>query len=231
MTKHLTTCSSLFLLAILGTGCGAIEDGVDDLATVGIGREALSEVRIERTVDLGPARLPACLPVSITLPSSNITAALSPTGEGCTLTVRQPDLLLFDQEEIEQARSDVGNFDVSGIRSASVVVDQVEIADADGAPLALSRYISALAAQIDGATLLDRTEPGVLEGDAELTRKLPSSLVDKLKAAVKSNQPVTADVSVTLWLRAEALTELPSMLSMLVVLQPQLEVNVVDAAL
>jgi hypothetical protein len=232
MMKHLKSRTGLLLIATATSlGCGAIKDGVDDLATVGIGRDALSAVRIERSIDLGPARLPACLPVSITLPTSNISATLAPTNEGCTLTVRQPDLQLFDQQEIEQARRDIGDFDVDGVRSASVVVDQVQIAGADAAPLALSRFIDALAVQVDGAQLLDRTAPSAVEGDAELTRKLPSSLVQKLKASVKSNQPVTADVSITLWLRAEALTELPGMLDLLVVLQPQLEVNVVDATL
>lgn len=219
----------LFTIAILSTGCSAIAEKADDLTTISIGADQLSAVQIDQSMTLGEGQLPACLPITITLPSSNITVAMQPTDAGCSLNLHQPDLVLLDQAEIATAREKTKHFDVDGVRSGSVAVEKLELHTADGAPLALSEYVTALSVQVDGQTLLDGITPAALEGETGLKRELPSSIIDKLKTSVKTNQSTTADVSVTLWLQAQTLTNLPGTLKMLVVLQPELEVNIIDA--
>ena len=53
--------------------------------------------------------------------------------------------------------------------------------------------------------------------------------MEDLKASVKANEAARADVVISLWLRTPS--ELPDTLRMRVVIQPTLQVNVVDAAL
>jgi hypothetical protein len=56
------------IIATCATGCSAVAKKADELATVSVGADALSAVQIERSMMLGPERLPACLNLSITLP-------------------------------------------------------------------------------------------------------------------------------------------------------------------
>jgi hypothetical protein len=221
----------LVVVAACAAACSAVSKKADELVTVSVGADSLSAVQIERSMVLGPAKLPACLDLSITLPSSNTTVAMQNTDAGCTLSLQQPGLTLFDQQEIENARDQVGPFDVDGVRSGKVSLEKLELWGPDGAPLSLSQYVSAISVQIDRQVLLDKspTSSLLLQGDAKLTSQVPDSVIDKLKSAVKSGQPATADVSITLWLQAQTLTDLPGALKLNLVLQPELEVNLVDA--
>jgi hypothetical protein len=209
--------------------CSAVTKKANDLTTVTLGSDVLSPVQIERTMMLGPERLPGCLNISLTLPSSNTTVAMQSTDSGCTLTVGQPDLTLFDEQDIEKARNEIGSFDVDGVQSGEIIVQKVELWDADGTPLSLSQYVASLSVQVDGETLLDKTAASALEGNAGVTSQLPDSIIEKLKSSVKNGQPATADVSLTLWLQAQTLTNLPGALKMNLVLQPELEVNLAQA--
>jgi hypothetical protein len=220
----------LSILAAMSFSCGGVSNAVDELATVEVGTDALPVVQFERSVTLGVDRLPGCLDFSVTLPSSTTMVALANTADGCALTVAQPDLVLIDEQAIERAREQSGPFDVSGIRSGSIELQKLELATAEGAPLSLADYVDALSIQLDSALLLDRVAPSELQGDAQLTRELPSEIIDELKASLTNDQPATAHVVLTLWLR-DSRTELPETVKLLLVLQPQLEVNVVDAAL
>jgi hypothetical protein len=151
------------------------------------------------------------------------------TDTGCTLSVSQPDLVLLDEQEIEHARDQIGPFDVDGVRSGSVVVKKLELSSGDGTALSLSQYVDALTVQVDGQTLFDRLEPAALEGEPDLTQQLPDSIIEKLKSSLANNQVATADVSIMFWLHGETLTNLPGVLKVLLVLQPQLEVSLIKA--
>jgi hypothetical protein len=70
-----------------------------------------------------------------------------------------------------------------------------------------------------------------LQADARLARELPAPLLDKLKTSLRADQAATADVVVSLWLRRDGLSDLPDTLDMHLVMQPKLQVNIVDAAL
>jgi hypothetical protein len=220
---------SLPWLTALGLGCADVSEAVDDAATVEVGAESLRAVEIERSMSLGIDRIPACLDFSATLPSSNTTVILSNSSTGCSLTVEQPAMVLLDEQAIERAREQSGDFDVDGIRGASLEVQQLELSTAESEPLELSRYVDALTVSVDGEVLLDRVASSELQADTALTRELPTSLLDKLKTALKANEAATADVVIALWLSNDGLVDLPETLRMRVVLQPGLRVNIVDA--
>jgi hypothetical protein len=224
---HLACFSSLVVLAL---GCSGVSNAVDDAATVRVGAESLRAVEIERSMTLGVERIPGCLDFSATLESSNTTVALGASPTGCTLTVDQPGLVLLDDQALERARQESGDFDVSGIRGASLDVQQLDLSTADGEPLTLSKYIDTLSVTVDGAVLLDHVEASELEG-GNLSRDLPDSLIEKLKTSLKDNRAATADVGIALGLRKEGLLDLPDALTLRVVIQPELLVNVIDAAL
>lgn len=219
----------VLVLATCTAACSAVSDKADEFTTVSVGAEALSPVQIERTVMLGPERLPACLNLSLTLPSSNTTVSMQNTAGGCALSLQQPDITLLDEQEIDKARSQIGPFDVDGVRRGRVSVQQLELWDANGTPLTLSEYVASVSVQVDGDAVLDKTPATDVEGGTQLTRQVPDSLVQKIKDAVKNGQPATADVALTLWLQAQTLTNLPGGLKMNLVLQPELDINVVDA--
>lgn len=107
-------------------------------------------------------------------------------------------------------------------------LQKLELSTAHGSPLRLADYVTFVSVQVDGQVVLDRVAPGELEG---LSRQLPASVIDKLRSSLTNNQVATADIVLTLWLSAQTQLSLPDNLTMLLVLQPLLQVNVVDAAL
>jgi hypothetical protein len=229
MTKQLFIIPAcLPFLTALGAGCAATSDAVDDAVTVEVGAESLQAVEMDRSITLDGARIPDCQDFNATIPVTNTTVVLRKSPGGCTLSVQQPDLVLLDEHAIERARAKAGNFDVNGIRSCTLQLQRFDLSTADGAALALSQYIDGITLVIDGEIVLDHVSASELQA-AVLARKLPAPLMEKLKAAVKANQAAAADVEFSLWLRAPA--ELPDTLDMHVVLQPTLQVNVIDAAL
>jgi len=215
-------------MALAGAGCHAASNAVDDAVTVEVGAGTLQTVDMDRSITLDGARIPDCLDFNATVALTNTTVALSNTARGCTLTVEQPDLVLLDQQAAERAREKVGDFDVDGIRSASLELQTLDLSTADGAPLALAQYLDAITLIVDGEIVLDRVTASELQGGA-VTRELPAPLLEDLKAAVKANEAASADVELSLWLRTPS--ELPDTLRMRAVIQPILQVNVVDAAL
>jgi hypothetical protein len=221
--------AQLLLFAVLCVSCSNLTDAADDIATIDLGAEQLSPIEMERSVELGPARLPACIDIGGTVPASSTTVALMNSPQGCVLTVAEPDMVLADQQTIERAREEKGSFDVDGIRGGSVELESLQLTAADGSPLDLADYVAAVSVEVDGDVLLDRIEPKMLTADAKLTRKLPDPLVEKLKTALANNQPATAELGLKLWLTDRTLADPPDALSMKVVLQPKLQVNVVDA--
>jgi hypothetical protein len=104
---------------------------------------------------------------------------------------------------------------------------QIELLTGENQPLVLEKYVDAVTVAVDGAVLLDRVSPDALQ--EPLKRKLPESLINKLKSAVKSDQPATADLELTLWLNALVITNVPTSLSLSLVLQPELEVSLLEA--
>jgi hypothetical protein len=218
------------LAAALSFGCSNIKNAANDAVTIELGADSLSPIQFDQSVTLGPAKLPACLDASAALPSSETTVALMRTDGGCMLTVTQPNLVLADAQTIARARKAKGSFDVDGVRSGSIELQKLDLSLGDGSALKLSDYIDAVSVEIDGEALLDQTATAELEGNAKLTRELPAPIIAKLKRALTNNQVATADVVLTLWLGGQALTNPPDSLKMLLVLQPTLKVNVVDAA-
>jgi len=105
---------------------------------------------------------------------------------------------------------------------------QLELSTPDGQQLTLSQYIDVLTITVDGQALLDHVAITELEA-GNLTCELPNALLDKLKASLKDNQAASADVGISLGIHAGAL--LPDTLTLRVVMQPELRVNVIDAAL
>jgi hypothetical protein len=208
-------------------GCANIHETAADITTISLGSDQLQAVQIEESVTLSDAPLLACVPIQLKLKERNATVALQPSAAGCALTLHQPELVLFDQDEIKQARKKAGPFDVDGIRGGSVALMKLELATGEGEALALSQYVDAISIQIDGAVLLDRMQPEMLK--AELQRKLPDDLIAKLKSSVKNNQPAVADVLLTLWLQPQAILDVPTSLNVSLELQPELEVSLIDA--
>jgi len=178
-------------------------------------------------VKLSEAPLLACVPIQLKLKERNATVALQPSAAGCSLTLHQPELVLFDQDEIKQARKKAGPFDVDGIRGGSVALMKLELATGEGEALALSQYVDAISIQIDGIMLLDKMPPEMLQ--EQLQRKLPDDLIAKLKSSVKNDQPAMADVVLTLWLQPQAIQNVPTSLNVSLELQPELEVSLIDA--
>jgi hypothetical protein len=218
------------LLTALGLGCSGVSQAVDDAVTIRVGAESLRAIEIERSMDLGVDRIPACLSFTATIASSNTTVALGDSPTGCTLTVEQPALVLLDDQAIERARQQSGDFDVNGIRGVTLDVQRVELSTAEGTPLALSKYVDRLTVTVDAELLLERVAASELESGS-VSSELPEPTLEKLKRSLEDNREATADVGIALGLRDEGLVDLPDTFTLRVVMQPELQVNVIDAAL
>jgi hypothetical protein len=216
------------LLSALCVGCAGVSEKAADWTTVSLGADSLQAVQIDESVMLAAQPLPACLPIVLNLQKEDATVTLQPSGADCALTLHQPKLVMFDKDEIYKARQKAGPFDVDGIRSGSVELMKLELLDGDRQPLALAQYVDAVTVQVEGETLLDKMSPAEIEREP-LVRQLPTSLIDKLKQAVKTDEVATVDVVLTLWLRADAIPTIPTALSFSLVLQPELEVSLLEA--
>lgn len=217
----------LALLSVLGVGCADIRETAANITTITLGSDSLSAVKIEQSVKLADQPLIACIPIQLQLEQQNATVSLQPSAAGCALTLNQPGLVLLDKKQIEQARKQVGSFDIDGIRGGSVELMQIELLTGEGQALELEKYVDAVTVAVDGAVLLDKVSPDALQ--EPLKRKLPDALIDKLKNAVKRDQPASADIELTLWLNALVITDVPTSLSLSLELQPELEVSLLEA--
>lgn len=218
----------LVLLSVWCVNCAEVRERAADISTISLGSDQLQPVQINESVKLADAPLVACVPLQLDLPERDATVTLQPSAAGCALTVHQPGLVLFDKDQINRARKQAGPFDIDGIRSGTVELMQLELLTGDDKPLPLAQYVDAVSVQVDGALLLDKMAPEALE-DAPLKRELPKALIDKLKSSVKSNQPATADLVLTLWMNTLVITDVPPSLKLLLVLQPELEVSLLEA--
>jgi hypothetical protein len=218
----------LMLLSVSCVSCANIHETAADITTISLGSDQLQTVQIDESVKLADAPLLACVPIQLPLKERNATVALQPSAAGCALTVHQPDLVLFDQDEIKQARKRAGPFDVDGIRGGSVSLIKLELTSGEGEALPLSQYVDAISIKLDGAMLLDKLQPEMLQAEP-LKRRLPEQLIAKLKSSIKNNQPATVDVVLTLWLQPQAIQNVPTSLNVSLELQPELEVSLIDA--
>jgi hypothetical protein len=218
----------LLLLATYCLGCAQIRDTAADITTISLGSEYIQPVQIEQSVKLADQPLVACIPIQVDLRERSATVTLQPSAAGCALTLRQPELVLFDKKQIDNARKQAGSFDIDGIRGGSVELMQIELLTGDGRPLPLDQYVEALTLEVDGTVLLNKLSPEALENE-QLKRKLPDALVEKLKTSVKNGQPATAEVVLTLWLSGWLIQDVPPSLSMRLMIQPELEVSLLEA--
>jgi len=216
------------MLGALTLGCSGASQAVDDAATVHLGAGALQSVEFDHSMTLEVDRIPDCLDFNATLESTRTTVELSNSPAGCMLTVEQPDLQLLDEQAVDRARKQSGNFDPNGIRRAGLDVMQFELSTAKGEPIPLAQYFDTLTIIVDGQAALDHVAIAQLEA-GDLSCELPEELVAKLKTALKDKQPANADVAIALGIHSGAV--LPDSLELRVVLQPELWVNVVDAVL
>jgi hypothetical protein len=215
-------------LAAIQLGCGAA-DTLDNLTTVTLGAEVLSPIQVDRTVELGATRLPACVNATISDDANQATAQLQNTPNGCVLSVQQANAVLMDADAVKRARDQTSGFDVDSVRSGSVQLQTFQIQTADGTPIDLGQYIASVSLDVNGEALLDHVNPSSLGDDMHKQLTLPSSVVDELKDAVKMNRTATAEVAVSLALTSAAMTSLPSSLHVLFVLQPELQVSLTKA--
>ena len=215
----------LVLAATCCVACAAAED----LVTINIGAGDLQTVKIDQSLQIGDTpQIPSCIPIPITLSQDNASAELMPVAGGCALTLSQTDLVIVDQNEVENARKQAGPFDIDGITGARVELMKLSLQNQDGSALPLAQYVDAVTVQVDNDTVLDKTAASELQNNTPKA-DLPDALVNKLKSAVKSNHPATADVKITFWLDGAKLLQLPTALSISAVIQPELDVNVIKA--
>lgn len=218
----------LLLSAFSVVGCADIRETAAKLTTVSLGSDYIRPVEIDQSVKLADQPIIACLPIEVNLPERNAVVTLTPSAAGCALTLRQPQLTLFDKKQIDNARERAGSFDIDGIRGGSVELLQIDLLNGDGQQLPLEQYVDAVTVEVDGSVLLDKMQPDALLNEMP-KRALPDSLLAKLKGSVKNGQPATADVVLTLWLSSWVIQDVPTSLKMSLVIQPELEVSLLEA--
>ena len=218
----------LWMLSALCVGCADIRETAADITTITLGNNYIQPVEIDESVKLSDEPLVACIPIQVDLPERNAIVTLQPSTAGCALTLHQPELVLFDKKQIDKARKQAGSFDIDGIRGGSVALIQIELLNPEGRTLPLADYVDAVTVEVDGVVLLDRMDPDMLLND-QPKRELPSPLLEKLKSSVKNGQPATANVVLTLWLRGWVIQDVPPSLNMTLLIQPELEVSLLEA--
>lgn len=220
------------LIATLATACSAA-NVVNDAATITVGSGQISPIDIDRSITVGLDRIPACIEGSVMLPDSGAQLSVANSPNGCALTLTEPNLVLLDRAEAEQAQNQSGpiHFDADGIKSGKIMLQSLEVTGADGQPMDLSRTFESVSLTIDGQPMLTRIDPGALQGDSQLSRELPDPILQEVRSAIRNDEQATAQVSLTLVLSDSALSQPPDELDIHAVVQPEFRINVLDAAL
>lgn len=90
----------LLLLSVWCVSCANVREKAAEIMTISLGSDQLQPVKIDDSVKLADQPLLACIPIELTLKERNATVALQPSAAGCALTLHQPELVLFDKEQI-----------------------------------------------------------------------------------------------------------------------------------
>lgn len=213
------------LLGLLG--CNQIQDA----GTVTLDEDDLAPAVVDRRYTLASIALQECTEgtYAATEPDGDSrTVVVESRGSNCAIGLRAEDVVLFDEEQVRTASEALDGFEADGIESIDLRVEEFAVTDAAGASLIpLTRNLELA---VEGTTLLTGADLRRV-GEEPVVVSLPTELVDVATESLEQTEPITVDVEVHLVVPREELVAVPDMLVLSAVLQPLIDIDVLEAAI
>ena len=197
--------------------------------TVYVGAGEIPQIDVVRSYALGDVDLSACPAGDYSIrdaASGQLQTVVVEHGSGgaCDLSFTEPNVLLFDDAQAQQAKDALGSRNVE-VRSAVLIVKSFSVTDENGAPLSVGDGLSSLTVLVDDVPVFgDADLPRLERGD--LVVQLPDELVSKVEQAVKDGDQARAKVAARLEFSATEMASLPRVVHLEMHLQPEVELGV-----
>ncbi|RMG20570.1 MAG: hypothetical protein D6729_02520 [Deltaproteobacteria bacterium] len=218
-----------FVLPALLVGCGALSG----LTTITLGDGELPEFKVDRSYPIGSAGVESCPEGTKTLTdprtSESLTVEISKLSSGCRMSLAQPQMLLFDESEARSASNKLQGMKIQGLESAALLIKDFSLTDENGAAIDLETRVDALSVVVDGNELFTREDILALP-NGPVRKQVSGALLQKLVDGVNNGQAVRADVSAVIDFPQSAMQNLPGTLHVKTTLQPEVNLDVVEAA-
>ncbi len=214
------------LLPVLLVGCG-------DLTTITIGEGDIEPLVHDESYDLAEVPVDECIPGSYATTledGSSATIDLEPEGAVCRATFTLADVVLFDEDEARSASDDLAGREVDGIEEVRLIVEELHLARGDGSSLLTDPGLLGFTLDLDGSQVLTDADLPVSPAAPEVV-VLPKATRDEVIEAVEMERAARGTLVLHLDLDVEAFGTVPAVIDTRVVAQPEVDVDVVDAAI
>lgn len=192
--------------------------------TVTVGEGNIEPLVIDERFDLAQVPAVGCVEGELVMPGGR-TIHLAPSADGCHVTVLNESLLVFDEAQVEAQADELDEGGIAAVRAVDLTVETLELSDQEGAAVTLD----GLVVTVDDTVLLTTDDLGGLAQGSPVTRRLSAASTDRLQEALLTRSRFEVDVEVLVIVRD--ITRLPNVLALFAVIQPSVEVDVVDAVI
>lgn len=217
------------LLPLLLVGCSE----VSDLTTITIGEGTIDPLVHDESYDLAEVPVSECIEGSYTTTledGSTATVELAEDGAACRATFTLADVVLFDEDEARSASDQLDGRDIDGVEEVRLVVEELMLARGDGSSLLTDPGVLGFTLSLDGAQVLTDAGLPVSPASPEVV-VLPEATRDEVIAALEMEREARGTLVLHLELDADAFGTVPSAIDTRVVAQPEVDVDVIDAAI
>jgi len=220
--------TALFFAATLAlSACSDLRQ----LAVITLGAPEIPAFEVDRTYDLSAEDFSGCPEGTRTIQDqsgTDRTLTVSKTATGCLLAFNEPNLILFDEDQARRGGQALEGWDISAIKSASVIIESYTVLDADGAPVDTAAWFNDLELTIDGEVILAHADLAAL-ANGPVKKTISAALLDKIGNAFGTGAAATADVAARVEAKDSALASLPAKITLQAKIQPEVTVDVVEA--
>lgn len=189
-----------------------------------VGEGDIEPIVVDESFDLAQVPEVGCVEGELVMPGGR-TLYLAPRADGCHVTALREPLLVFDEAQVAAQADELDEGGIGAVRAVDLTVVTLELTDEAGAPVPLD----GLLVTVDDTVLLMTDDLGALAQGSPVTRRLSDASRDRLRDALLTRSRFEVDVEVQLIVAD--LTRLPELLELFAVIQPSVEIDVVDAVL
>lgn len=192
--------------------------------SVTVGEGDIEPIVVDERFDLAQVPAVGCVEGELVMPGGR-TLHLAPRADGCHVTMLREPLLVFDEAQVAAQADELDEGGIGAVRAVDLTVETLELRDGEGALVTPD----GIRVTVDDTVLLSTDDLGSLAQEVPVTRRLSDASRDRLRDALLARDRFEVDVEIRLIVAD--LARLPELLDLFAVIQPSVEIDVVDAVL